>query len=88
MTVSVHEPFRSMAAAVAGKYVEMAGGSVADVSAVTASVSETVGRVSAGAPEDATIDLAFQPNGRGLQVTVVCGARSVVVRHPLLAEKG
>lgn len=88
MTVSAAAPFRAMAVDVAGKYAEMSGGGPADVEALTSALAGTLGQVSAGAPEGATIDLAFQPNGHGIEVTVTCGTEASVVRQPILAKKG
>lgn len=88
MTVSADEQFWKIAIEVAGKYLEMSGGSPADASALGSAVSETLGQVVDGAPDGATIDLAFEPNGHGVKVTVTCGANTAVVRHPLPVRKG
>jgi hypothetical protein len=88
MTVTVHEPFRSMAVDVAGKYAEMAGGGPADVEAFAAALAGTLGQVVAGASDADTIDLAFRPNGHGIECTVTCGTHASVVRQPILAKKG
>jgi len=88
MTVSADEPFRTIAAEVAAKYAEMSGGAPADATALGSTLSATLGQVAGGAPDGATIDLAFEPNGHGVQVTVTCGSNTVVVRHPLPAGKG
>lgn len=88
MTVSADGQFRKIAVEVAGKYAEMSGGAPADASALGSALSETLGRVADGAPDGATIDLAFEPNGHGVKVTVTCGAQTAVVRHPLPAGKG
>jgi hypothetical protein len=88
MTVSVHEPFRSMAVDVAAKYAELSGGGPADVESLASTLAGALNDLSADAAEDATIDLAFRPNGHGIEVTLTCGAKASVVRQPLLAKKG
>ncbi|HUF46937.1 MAG TPA: hypothetical protein VMM93_03915 [Vicinamibacterales bacterium] len=88
LTVSARGPFRRMAAEVAGKYIEMAGGAPAEVSAITRSVGATLDDLSAAAADDATLDLQFQPNGHGVTITVVSDRDRVVVRHPVMAKKG
>ncbi len=87
MTVTSPEPFRSMAVEVAGKYVEMAGGSAADVGALTSALAGTIDTMASGAPDGATIDLAFRPNGQDIEVTVTCGEHAAVVRQPLPAKQ-
>jgi len=87
MTVSAHPPFRGMAVEVAGKYAELAGGTPADVGTLTSALSDTLDRLSVGAPTGATIDLAFSRNGKGVEIAVDCGAEHAVVRLPLLAKQ-
>jgi hypothetical protein len=88
MTVSAHDPFRTMAVEVAGKYAEMSGGSAADVGALTAALAGTLSTMSAQAADGATIELAFRPNGHDIEVTVTCGPHTAVIRQPIPAKQG
>jgi hypothetical protein len=87
MTVSAHDPFRSMAVEVAGKYAEMSGGTPADVGSLTSALADRLTSVAANAPSGATIDLAFRRNGSGVEVTLSCGDERAVLRQPLLAKQ-
>ena len=88
MTLSASDVVRAMAADVAGRYVEMAGGTAADAASLGGSLTAALRDASAGAPDGATIDVAFAPNGTGIEVTVSRGDFRSVIRQPLLAKKG
>jgi hypothetical protein len=77
-----------MAGEVAGKYIEMAGGTPTDVSSITENVRARLDEMSAAAAAEATINLRFEPNGHGVAITVASGPDRSVIRHPLMAKKG
>jgi hypothetical protein len=85
--------FRSLAPDVGGRYVVAAGGSEADAAAVVEALKTAVDALTAGAADDAGVELAFRtPAGSGaseggIEVTVQCEGQSSVVTHPLPAAK-
>jgi hypothetical protein len=79
--------FRNLAAEVAGKYVEIVGGTPADADALAGSV---VGEIASLAGDDADardVQLVFEASPTGVDVTVQCEGRSAVVTRPLPARK-
>lgn len=80
-------PFRVLAADVAARYVEMAGGSAADGAALSDAVTGAVATVTADAAADAGITLAIRPQPDGIEVDVRCGTRQTTVRRALAAPQ-
>jgi hypothetical protein len=79
--------FRDLASGVAGKYVELVGGSAADAEALASSV---IGGIEDLAGEDgptSDVRLVFESTPAGVDVTLHCHGRSAVVSHPLPARK-
>ena len=86
--------FRGLAPDVAGRYVVAAGGSEADAGVVAEALKTAIDKLTAGAAEDAGVELNFRtPAGQnggpevGIEVTVKCEGKSSVVTHPLPAAK-
>jgi hypothetical protein len=88
LTVPVDARYRTLAPEVAGRYVEMMGGSAADGQAMAAALTAELDKVADDADEGAGVRLSFHPGVGGVQVTVRCGSHSSVVTHPLPAAKG
>ena len=82
MTLSASDVVRAMAADVASRYVEMSGGSAADAASLGGSLTGALRDASVGAPDGATIDLAFASNGSGIEVTISRGDFRSVLRQP------
>jgi hypothetical protein len=87
LTVPADPRYRALGAEVAGKYVEVAGGSEADATALAGALSEAMTDVVDGAANGADVELAFQPTSEGLEVQLACGARTSVFRHRLPVRK-
>lgn len=86
--------FRGLAPDVGGRYVVAAGGSEADATVVVEALKAAIDALSAGAADDAGMELKFRtpdgPNGApegGIEITVECQGKSSVVTHPLPAAK-
>jgi len=73
--------YRSLAPEVAGKYMELIGGSADDVRGLAEALTTAMTRVAEGGA--AVVDLAFERNAHGVQVTVRSGAHATVVRHAI-----
>ena len=94
LTLPADARFLGIAPDVGGRYVVAAGGSEADAGAVVEALKTASDALTAGAADDAGVELNFRtpagPNGSpesGIEVTVKCGAKSSVVTHPLPATK-
>ena len=86
--------FRGLAPDVGGRYVVAAGGSEADAAVVVEALKTTLDSVTAGAGDDADVEVNFRtpagPGGGaegGIEVTVTCQGKSSVVTHRLPAAK-
>jgi protein-L-isoaspartate O-methyltransferase len=81
------EAYRALAPELAGKYLEIAGGSGAEAAALVESVSAAVSSVASDAPADIDVQLAFAHEAGSIEVRVRCGDRSATVMQPLPARK-
>jgi hypothetical protein len=79
--------YRALARDVASRYVELVGGTGADAQALGRALGDALEQLAAGAPADASVDLAFDAGGRGIEVILRCADRSVVVTRPLAARR-
>lgn len=86
ISMPVEAPYLELASDVAGKYVELAGGSAADASALAASVASEVGRLSTDSNGHAVVEMAFALEAEAIGVTLTCDGRSVTVRQPVPAR--
>jgi hypothetical protein len=87
LTVPADERYRVLAPEVAGKYVELMGGTAADGTALAAALNDAVDTLLAGGGPADGIEVAFRPGADGIEVNVAYGGRSTVINHPPLASK-
>ena len=73
--------FRVLAPQVAGKYLELVGGSAESGAELAAALSKAMDSLDGGA--DADFDVSFRAHGGAVEATVRCAGRSTVVRHAL-----
>ena len=85
--VPVDPRFRVLAPEIAGKYVDVLGGSDADRQALTAAVTDALAALSRDASPDGTIDLAFTSDAASIEIACRHAGQSSVVRHALTAAK-
>ena len=85
--VPVDPQYRVLGPEIAGRYVDVLGGSDADKQALSAAVTEAMASVSRGASKDGQIGLKFSTDAAGIEVECNCAGRSSVVRHALAAAK-
>ena len=83
--VPVDPRYRVLGPEVAGRYVDVLGGSDADKQAFSAAVTDAMATVSRGAADDGQIDMRFKTDAAGIEVECRCAGRSSVVRHALAA---
>jgi hypothetical protein len=74
-----------MAQEVVGRYVELSGGSAAEREAAVRAVTAALDDI-AGAPGE-PLEIAGAPHPSGVDVTLQCGRRALVVHHPLPAAR-
>jgi hypothetical protein len=79
--------FRQLAAEVAGKYVELVGGSAADAATLAASIGAEIDKLVDGSRSTGDVELVFESDATGIGVTVRCAGRSAVVKRPIPARK-
>jgi hypothetical protein len=84
LRLSTDPPYRALAADVAGRFVELAGGAAAEATAFGADVGAAVEALAPGVP---SLDLAFRANGDGVEVAIDAAGRSRVVRRRLPTGK-
>ena len=85
MSVPTDARYRVLASELAGKYVELVGGTAADGSALGAAVAEALERAASHSPAD-DVELEYRVGADGVGVTVRHAGRSAVVSHPLPAR--
>jgi hypothetical protein len=77
--------FRKLLPEVAGRYVEIMGGSTSECEALARTLAEQVETLAAGG--DTMIEIACTPLAHGIDVTIRANGRTAVVHHPLTAAK-
>ena len=87
LQVPADDRYRGLVPDVAGKYVELAGGSVADGKALGHDLTHAIHRLAANAAHDAAIELSFTANHGHVEVKLRCGGQSSVVRVALAAAR-
>ncbi len=87
LQVPADDRYRVLAPEVAGKYVEIVGGTVSDGRALGADVVEAMRQITASAAVDAVIDLAFSTHGGRVEITLKCAGQATVVRFALPATR-
>jgi len=85
--VPAEASYRVLAPELAGKYMELVGGSAIDAKAVADELSRALGDMATVTGSDAHIDLTFRTDAGGVEITLRCGDRSAVVKQPLPARK-
>jgi hypothetical protein len=83
LRVAAGPEFRDLANGVVDRYIELSGGTAAERGAFAAALTEAIDGLVTGTDE--AIDLVCTTRPSGFDMTVRCGSRSVVVRHPLPA---
>ena len=83
LTVPVDSRFRPLGSEAAGKYVELAGASSADVQTVVASVATALDGIASDSAPGAHVDLALRAESATVEVTMTSGSLTRVVTHPL-----
>lgn len=85
--IPVEPRYRALATEVAGKFVELIGGSPTDAQALSDALSTALDGIAPSTEGEAHVDLTFHAGTGGVEVAVRCGARSAVVKQPLPARK-
>jgi len=77
---------RALAPELAGRYVELAGGSAEVAATLATAVTAAIDRLSSGAAPHSEVGLAFTPNAGGIHVDLSCGTlrESVNVTIPVV----
>jgi hypothetical protein len=83
LSVPADPRYRVLAPELAGKYVELVGGSAADGKTLARAVSRAMSDFARSAGASADLELAFHAEGGEVEVTVRCGGRSTRVKHSL-----
>jgi len=87
VSVPIDARYRALATELAGKFVELIGGSPTDAQALSHALSGAVDSIAPASDAEQHVDLTFHAGAGGVEVTVRCGARSTVVKQPLPARK-
>ncbi len=87
LQVPADERYRGLAPEVAGKYVELSGGSAADGQTLADELAAALREMATGAAETGVIDLSFTAKNGHVEVTLACAGRSSVVRVALPARR-
>jgi hypothetical protein len=87
LTVPADARYRVLGPEVAGKFAELVGGTPADGKALADAVSAALADVVDGSEDGSRVDLTFQTETGGVDVTIRCASRSSVVKHPLPVKR-
>jgi hypothetical protein len=79
LEVPADERYRVLAPEVAGKYIEVLGGSAAEAQAFSEALVAAMGKVANGHAD--VLRLQFELRTGGVHVTVRCGEQSTIVEH-------
>jgi hypothetical protein len=85
LQVPADERYRGLAPEVAGKYVELSGGSAADGQVLADELNAALRKMAMG--EADVVDLSFTAKNGHVEVTLASGGRSTVVRVALPARR-
>jgi len=88
LTVPVDARYRTLGPEVAGRYVELMGGSASEGRALGAALAAELDKLAAADGDEAGVLLSFLPGASGVRVTLRRGGHSSVITHPLPASKG
>jgi hypothetical protein len=87
LTLPVAAAFRTLGPQIAARYAEIAGGTPADSTALSAALAETLEGLAAAAGPDAALALRFQKRADGIEVEARCGDRSATVRQTVVPQR-
>lgn len=87
LTVPADPRYRILGPEVAGKYVELVGGTAADGQALAGAVSTALAEIADQSEPGAHVDLTLRGQSASIEVTLCCGSRTLVVTHPLPAAQ-
>jgi hypothetical protein len=79
LQVPADAEFCQLAAEVAGRYVNLAGGTDAEAASLAGAISEALESVAK--PGDGPVDVTFRSLTNELEVVMRCGARSSTIHH-------
>jgi hypothetical protein len=85
LQVPADERYRGLAPEVAGKYVELSGGSAADGQVLADELTSAMRKMATA--KEGVIDLSFTAKNGHVEVTLASGGRSIVVRVALPARR-
>jgi hypothetical protein len=85
LQVPIDATYRALLPDLIGRYAELSGGSAADGQVLAGAIAAAIDRLAPKVGPDASLDLAFRPNGAGVQVDLSCGdlRESVSVAMPI-----
>ena len=87
LLVPADGPYEALGAALARKYVEIAGGTARDAAALADALSAAAARTTKDAGRDAQLALTFELEAGSVVVQVRCGGESVTVTQPIPVSK-
>ena len=87
ISVPVESRFLDLISDVAGKYAELAGGTTTDAQALASSIATEVERLANGRGGASAVELVFEAEAGGVDVTLRCDGDSATVKQALPARK-
>jgi len=75
--------YRVLAVELAGKYVEVAGGTAADGRALASALATALDRLAGHAGDQGDFDLTYRVTSGQIEVSIAGAGHPIVVRHPL-----
>jgi len=75
--------FLEVAADVAGKYMELAGGTPADCGALSSALRRALKDVAQAGADAPDVDCSFAADASGIRITVTCGRHTHTVTQPV-----
>jgi len=85
LQVPADATYQTIACEVASRYVDLAGGSETQRTAFHDLLTKTVVELTGGRAED--VEMSCMADPPGFFITLKCGGRSTIVRHPVPADK-
>ena len=85
LTVPLDSRFRALVGEVAGRYLELAGGTVDEGRVLAAEVAAAVDRLEAD--HSSSVAVICRADAGDLSITVQANGHSATVRHPVPAKK-
>jgi hypothetical protein len=85
LTVPLDARFRALVGEVAGRYLELAGGTVDEGRLLAAEVAAAIDRLDAD--QSSSVAVVVQTDASGLSITLQANGQSATVTHPVPAKK-